>query len=76
MRQDWQARPTTHEPRRNLRPQLAARSRWARFEAIARNREFLAAYREARADWLAGLAAVFPSGTYWLRHFAQVPVAT
>jgi len=25
--------------------------------------------------WLAGLAAVFPIGTYWLRRFANVSIA-
>jgi hypothetical protein len=42
------------EPRRNLRPKIAARSLWARIEAILRNREFLAGYRDARARWIAG----------------------
>lgn len=76
LHQSWHARPTTHAPHRNLRPRLAARSVWSRLEAIARNREFMAAYRDARAGWLAGAAVVFPSGTYWLRRFARVPVAT
>ena len=39
-----------------------------------RNRDFVSSYREARARWLAGLAAVFPIGTYWLRRFANVPI--
>ena len=36
--QSWRERPTTCEPRRNLRPQVASRSRWARMEALLRNR--------------------------------------
>ena len=76
LHQSWRASPTTGEPRGSLRPRLAARSLWSRLEAIARNREFLAAYRDARAGWLGGAAVVFPGGTYWLRRFAHVPVAT
>jgi hypothetical protein len=76
LHQSWRASPTTHAPRRTLRPRLAARSVWSRIEAIDRNREFLVAYRDARAGWLGGGAVVFPSGTYWLRRFAHVPVAT
>jgi hypothetical protein len=72
--QDWNARPMSPEPRRNLRPTVAG-SRWARLEALLRRREFIAAYRAARQLWSAGLAAVFPPGTYWLRRFANVVVA-
>jgi REP element-mobilizing transposase RayT len=76
LRQSWRACPASPEPRRNLRPQLAARCQWARIEALGRNREFLAAYRDARTRWLAGDAAPFPAGTYWLRRFAHVPLAS
>ena len=75
LRQSWRDSPTSREPRRNLRPRLAARSQWARLEAIHRNREFLAAYREARERWIAGNTIPFPIGTYWLRRFANVPIA-
>ena len=75
LRQSWRACPASHEPRRNLRPRLAARNQWARIEAIHRNREFLAAYRDARRCWLAGDPILFPVGTYWLRRFAHVPLA-
>jgi hypothetical protein len=74
LRQSWRACPASHEPRRNLRPRLAARNHWARIEAIQRNREFLAAYRDARRCWLAGDPIPFPVGTYWLRRFAHVPL--
>jgi len=76
LRQPWRAGPASLEPRRNLRPRLAARSQWARIEAIRRNRDFLAAYRDARAHWLGGAVVPFPVGTYWLRRFAHVPIAT
>ena len=73
--QSWRARPSGCEPRRRLDPRIAARNKWARIEALRRCRTFLAAYRAARADWLAGRPAVFPIGTYWLRRFANVPIA-
>jgi hypothetical protein len=62
------------EPRRNLRPQVAGRSKWARIEALLRNRAFVMAYASARDRWRNGMAAVFPPGTYWLQRFASVPV--
>jgi REP element-mobilizing transposase RayT len=75
LRQDWRARPASHEPRRRLKPVVAARNKWARIEALLRNREFVRLYREARTLWLAGLSVIFPPGTYWLRRFAGVTVA-
>ncbi len=76
LRQSWRDSPTSREPRRNLRPTIAARSLWKRLEAIQRKREFTAAYRAARDAWLAGTSIPFPQGTYWLRRFAGVVVAT
>jgi hypothetical protein len=75
-RQSWRTMPSSVEPRRGLRPKFAARSFWSKLEAIRRDRAFVNAYRAARALWLAGLDAVFPIGTYWLRRFANVPIAT
>lgn len=73
--QHWLDVPTTFEPRRDLRPRVATRNVWARVEALMRNRAFAKAYTKARAAWLDGLDAVFPVGTYWLRRFANVPIA-
>jgi len=70
--QSWRDQPGSHEPRRNVRPQVASRSRWARVEALLRNRAFTRDYAVARARWQDGLAAVFPPGTYWLQRFAPV----
>jgi hypothetical protein len=70
------ARPTSAEPRRDLNPRVAAKSKWRRIEALARLREFRAAYRAARERWLSGLEAVFPSGTWWLTRFASVRCQT
>jgi hypothetical protein len=74
LRQSWWARPTSWEPRRNLRPRVAAPSLWARIEALRRNRVFLVEYAAARASWLTGATVAFPSGTYWLRRCANVPI--
>jgi REP element-mobilizing transposase RayT len=74
LRQSWRDTPTSQEPRRGLRPRVAARSKWARIATLQRNKEFELAYRDARECWLAGLPAVFPPGTYWLRRFANVVV--
>jgi REP element-mobilizing transposase RayT len=75
LRQSWRDSPSSAEPRRKLRPTIAANNTWARVEALQRNRQFVADYRVARTAWLAGLPAVFPPGTYWLRRFARVTVA-
>jgi hypothetical protein len=74
LRQSWRESPTSREPRRNLRPTIAARSLWARLEAIQRKREFAAAYRTARLALIAGTPCAFPHGTYWLRRFWHVVV--
>src|SRR5262249_42458182 len=65
--QSWRDYPAGVEPRRNLRPQVAGRSKWARIEALLRNRAFVVEYASARDRWLHGMAAVFPPGTYWLQ---------
>jgi REP element-mobilizing transposase RayT len=75
LRQSWRDSPTSREPRRNLRPTIAARSLWARLEAIQRKRDFAAAYVKARAALLAGTPIPFPHGTYALRRFMGVAVA-
>ena len=68
--QKWSGRPATREPRRQLDPRVAARSKWSRIEALMRNREFRAAYADAREAFIAGVRdVVFPAGTYWLRRF-------
>jgi putative transposase len=75
LRQSWRETPTSREPRRNLRPTIAARSLWARLEAIQRKREFVVAYRNARLALITGAPFAFPHGTYWLRRFMRVDVA-
>ena len=72
--QSWRDHPASVEPRRNLRPQVASRNKWARIEALLRNRAFAIEYTSARERWRDGIPAVFPPGTYWLQRFASVPV--
>ena len=65
-------RPRNREPRRELNPRVASRSKWSRVEALLRNKAFRAAYAAARATFVAGIRDVlFPPGTYWLRRFAS-----
>lgn len=62
------SRPATDEPRRALKPRIAARDKWKRIEALGRLVEFVDAYRAAWAKLKAGCHDVlFPAGTYWLR---------
>ncbi len=74
LRQAWRDCPTSHEPRRSLRPRVASRNKWVRIAALQRNQEWQVAYREARTMWRAGIPAEFPYGTYWLQRFAHVRV--
>ncbi len=74
LRQRPADRPQSHEARRQLNPRVASANKWARIEALQRNKAFLAAYRAARDLWKEGVAAIFPAGTYWLRKFAGVTV--
>lgn len=62
------ARPGAGEPRRRLKPRIAAGDKWKRIEALSRLVEFLDAYREAWTSMRAGVRdALFPAGTYLLR---------
>ena len=74
LQQSWRAYPSSLEPRRGLRPQVAGRSKWLRVEALLRNRVFIKDYVRARDAWRAGNLVAFPLGTYWLRRFANVLV--
>jgi len=69
--QDWWRSPTSHEPRRQLNPRVAAKDKWSRIEALQRNKEFGNVYRRAFQAFRNGIKNVlFPAGTYWLRRFA------
>jgi putative transposase len=70
--QKWSDSPISHEPRRQLNPRVAARSKWSRIEAFFSNRAFRDAYADAREAFAAGVRDVlFPAGTYWLRRFTH-----
>jgi len=69
-------RPAGHEPRRGLKPRVAAKNKWRRIEALRRNRAFLVAYREAFERRRAGdRDVVFPAGTYKLVQLGLVRCA-
>lgn len=74
LRQSWRDTPSRREPRRNLRPRVAARDKLERIATLRRNKEWQLEYRSARLLWLAGFDVEFPYGTYWLSRFARVRV--
>jgi REP element-mobilizing transposase RayT len=70
--QDPFASPKSHAPHFKLSPKLAAKNKWARLEALRRNRGFLEKYRDAIRRHLDGIANVlFPFGTYWMSRFGK-----
>jgi REP element-mobilizing transposase RayT len=74
--QDTTDTPRTIEPRRNLKPRVAAANKWSRIEALQRLKSFIRDYREAWTRWKAGLRdTLFPPGTYALVRHAGVGVA-
>jgi REP element-mobilizing transposase RayT len=69
--------PTSHAARFKMSPRVAAKNKWARIEALLRNRGFIEKYRAAFLSHLAGVANVlFPFGTYWMRKFGKVACET
>lgn len=74
--QHWNDAPKSREPRRTNNPHVACADPWRRKEVLQRNREFLNAYRNARAAWLAGARdVVFPYGVWSLRRLPGVRCA-
>jgi hypothetical protein len=69
--------PNTHAPHFRISPRVAAKSRWARIEALRRNRGFVEKYRDAFLRHVAGVTNVlFPFGTYLMRKLARVACET
>ncbi len=69
--------PTSREPRRNLKPRVAAKNKWRRIEALQRLKEFVAEYRNAWLEWKQGFRDVlFPVGTYAMVRHAGVMCAS
>ncbi len=76
MAQDPFDSPRSHAPRRKISPRVAAKNKWRRIEALARNKQWLADYREAMRQYNAGNRdAVFPYGTYLMHVRHHVPVS-
>jgi len=74
LNQDWNTSPDSRAPHFKLDPRVAAKNKWARIEALARNKAFLEAYLEARSRLKSGAKdVVFPAGTWWLHRHANVP---
>jgi putative transposase len=71
--QDPFACPDSHAPHFQMSPRVAAKNKWARIEALMRNRSFVERYRAAFREHLAGVINVlFPFGTYWMSKFGKV----
>jgi putative transposase len=64
-----------YEERFNVKPKVAASCKWRRLAQLQKDRDWEREYAAARERLLAGLPAVFPPGTYWMKHFAGVEVA-
>ncbi|HET7755011.1 MAG TPA: hypothetical protein VFK85_13980, partial [Anaeromyxobacteraceae bacterium] len=74
LRQKPTAQPRSKEPRRNLRPRVAAQDTGKRIGALESLKQFVKDYRAALARRRAGDAsAVFPAGTYLMRVAHGVP---
>jgi putative transposase len=68
LRQQPFGRSTRIEPRRGIRPRIAARETWRRIQALGHLVGFLRDYRRAFEAWRMGSATVvFPAGTYQMR---------
>lgn len=74
--QHWNDCPRSRERRRVLDPRVACKNTWRRIEALARNKNWLEAYRRARKAFVDGVELAFPTGTYWLRRYAGVTCAS
>ena len=74
LRQKVTDAPSTTEPRRQLNPNVACKSKWHRIEALRRLKSFVIEYKQAFLEWRRGnREVVFPAGTYALRIHAGVP---
>jgi putative transposase len=74
-RDRWDRAPTSYEERYKISPKVASSCKWLRMAQLQRNRDWEREYAAARELMLAGEAAVFPFGTWWLKHFVGVEVA-
>jgi len=76
MSKKWWESPESVEPRRELRPTVAGKNKWARIEALRRSKEWLTAYYDALRQFVAGeREVVFPRGTWQMCVRLGCPVA-
>ena len=73
-RQQWDRAPRSFDERFAQTPHVAASSKWLLLAELQRDRVWEHKYAAARHELLNGHKAVFPTGTYWLRHQAGVTV--
>lgn len=73
-RRGWNAVPNSFEERFSQTPGVAGSSIWLVLAELQRDRVWERAYAAARDKLRAGLQAIFPEGTYWLRRYAGVRV--
>ncbi len=76
LRQHWNCAPQSFSERFTVAPKYASSSKWRVLAELHRDREWERQYASARALLRARKPAVFPVGTYWMRHFAGAVVAT
>jgi hypothetical protein len=72
IKQHWNAKTSSREPRRDMSPRVACKNKWARVAALYRNKASIEQYRDACTAKLAGQDVLFPVGTWWLHRFAGV----
>lgn len=77
LNQDWRDRPRSQELRGQLKPTVATRNRWRRYEVLNHDRAFCAEHAAARRAMASGRRdVVFPPGTYKWRSFTEAAGAT
>lgn len=75
-KQNWWECPESFDPRRQLKPTVAGRNKWARIEALRRSKDWLTAYYEALERFISGEREVeFPPGTWQMCARLGCPVA-
>jgi REP element-mobilizing transposase RayT len=73
--QRWNRAPTRFAALFKVAPKVAASSAEVRLPQLKRDRGWEREYAAARELLLEGLPAIFPPGTYWVKHFAGAVVA-
>ncbi len=74
LKQHWDRTPRSFEARFTVAPSVAGSSKWLVLAELQRDRAWERVYAMAREKLIAGIEAVFPTGTYWLRRFAGVSI--